>query len=107
MRDFQVTVVSKKFMREEDERPEKKKKKKKYNSMYPDKMMEDYCNCFKGYKEIVGDFGILTNLAPRQYADAMKTLRKLIKELERGNGEAVFDQERYEEYCRWKDHDDD
>ena len=76
-----------------------KKKKKKYqgDGMYPQSMMDDYADTLEAYIDIYDRFIIKDGVDEEEYQKALKTIKKAIKNLRKGNGNDVFDPERYEE----------
>ena len=76
----------------------KDKKKKKYQSCrYPQKMKDEYADTLEAYTDIFDRFIIKDNIKEDEYKWALKTIKKAIKNLRKGNGDEVFDPERYEE----------
>ena len=76
----------------------KDKKKKKYQSCrYPQKMMDEYDDTLEAYTDIFDRFIIKDSINEDEYKWALKTIKKAIKNLRKGNGDEVFDPERYEE----------
>ena len=76
----------------------KDKKKKKYQSTrYPQKMMNEYADTLEAYTDIFDRFIIKDAIKEDDYKWALKTIKKAIKNLRKGNGDEVFDPERYEE----------
>ena len=76
----------------------KDKKKKKYQSCrYPQKMMDEYADTLEAYTDIFDRFIIKDSIKEDEYKWALKTIKNAIKNLRKGNGDEVFDPERYEE----------
>ena len=76
----------------------KDKKKKKYQSCrYPQKMMDESADTLEAYTDIFDRFIIKDSIKEDEYKWALKTIKKAIKNLRKGNGDEVFDPERYEE----------
>lgn len=97
----------------------KKKKKKKYSQGYDQKEMnkqadvlETYINQFDTYiiREGTDEDEYQKALKTIRYQKALKTIRKAIENLRNGNGDAVYDQERFNEMeerkrCNFDDED--
>ena len=62
---------------------------------YSEKLMEDMAYNLKNYLDIIESFTLIEGLSEEEYNDAVKTVRKLIKKLEKHKGDDVFDKERY------------
>lgn len=71
-----------------------KSDKMKYDKKLMDRMADDLEN----YLEIVDKYIIIEGLSPEDYKKARKKVKKLIKHLRKGEGDKVFDKERYEAY---------
>lgn len=79
-----------------------KKKKKHYNQGYDQKELDDIANCLEEYLELFDTFIIREGTDADEYKKAKKTIRKAIKDLRSGNGDDVFDKDRYEEMMERK-----
>ena len=62
---------------------------------YSEKIMDDMAYNLKNYLDIIESFTLIEGLSEEEYNDAVKTVRKLIKKLEKHKGDDVFDKERY------------
>lgn len=62
---------------------------------YSEKLMDDMAYNLKNYLDIIESFTLIEGLSEEEYNDAIKTVRKLIKKLEKHKGDDVFDKERY------------
>ena len=62
---------------------------------YSEKLMDDIAYNLKNYLDIIESFTLIEGLSEEEYNDAVKTVRKLIKKLEKHKGDDVFDKERY------------
>lgn len=62
---------------------------------YSEKLMDDMAYNLKNYLDIIESFTLIEGLSEEEYNDAVKTVRKLIKKLEKHKGDDVFDKERY------------
>ena len=62
---------------------------------YSEKIMDDMAYNLKNYLDIIESFTLIEGLREEEYNDAVKTVRKLIKKLEKHKGDDVFDKERY------------
>ena len=62
---------------------------------YSEKLMDDMAYNLKNYLDIIESFTLIEGLSEEDYNDAVKTVRKLIKKLEKHKGDDVFDKERY------------
>lgn len=65
---------------------------------YNKKQMEQMANDYETYLEIIDKFIIIEGLSKEEYKQARKVVKKLIKHLRNGEGDKVFDKERYDEY---------
>ena len=57
--------------------------------------MDNMAYNLKNYLDIIESFTLIEGLSEEEYNDAVKTVRKLIKKLEKHKGDDVFDKERY------------
>ena len=62
---------------------------------YSEKLMDDMAYNLKNYLDIIESYKLIEGLSEEEYNDAVKTVRKLIKKLEKHKGDDVFDKERY------------
>ena len=62
---------------------------------YSEKLMDDMAYNLKNYLDIIESFTLIEGLSEEEYNDAVQTVRKLIKKLEKHKGDDVFDKERY------------
>lgn len=62
---------------------------------YSEKLMDNMAYNLKNYLDIIESFTLIEGLSEEEYNDAVKTVRKLIKKLEKHKGDDVFDKERY------------
>ena len=106
MSSLNMSLVTKVSIGDDYVSKKSKKKEKTYNGKYPKEMIDKYYQCLAGYAHVVLDLGILTDLAPQQYKDAAKTLKKLVKKLKNGDVEDVFDEDRVAEWLSWKEDSD-
>ena len=67
--------------------------KMQYDKKFMDKMADD----LEKYIEILDQYVIIDGITQEEYDEAMKTTRKLIKKLRKGEGDKVFNKERYRE----------
>lgn len=70
---------------------------------YDKKLMKQMADDFEAYLEQVDKFLIIEGLSKEEYKDAKKKVKKLIKHLRNGNGDKVFDKERYREFMMRRD----
>lgn len=75
----------------------KKKKKKKYSQGYDQKEMNKQADALEEYINQFDTYIIREGTDENEYQKALKTIRKAIENLRNGNGDAVYDQERYNE----------
>lgn len=81
----------------------KKKKTKKYQSHdYDQKELETIADCLEEYLYLFDTFIIREGTNEDEYKKAVKTIKKAIKNLREGNGDAVFDSDRYEQMMERK-----
>lgn len=80
----------------------KNKKNKKVNQGYDQKELDEIADCLEEYIDIFDTFIYKEGTKKEEYKKAMKTVKKAIKNLRRGDGDAVFDKERYEEMMQRK-----
>ena len=59
--------------------------------------MDEYADTLEAYTDIFDRFIIKDSIKEDEYKWALKTIKKAIKNLRKGNGDEVFDPERYEE----------
>lgn len=62
---------------------------------YDVKEMQEMANVFETFLSTVKSYVIIDGITSEQYQEAIKTVEKLIKKLKKGDGDKVFDQERY------------
>jgi len=67
---------------------------------YDKKMMKKMADNFESYLDIVDRYVIIDGLSEEEYETAKKRVKKLIKKLRKGEGDEVFDEERYREFMR-------
>jgi hypothetical protein len=75
----------------------KKKPKHSYNQGYDQKELNRIADSLEEYVDHFDTFIIRDGLDEEKYKKAIKTIRKAIKNLRAGNGDDVFDRERYSE----------
>lgn len=75
----------------------KKKKKCSYHQGYDQKELDAIADSLSEYVEHFDTFIIRDGLDEEKYKKSVKIIRKAIKNLREGNGDAVFDRERYAE----------
>jgi uncharacterized protein YheU (UPF0270 family) len=79
----------------------KKKKKKNDNKHYvqgyDQKVLDRIADSLEEYINLFDQFIIRDGTDEKEYKKAMKIIRKAIKNLREGNGDEVFDSERYQE----------
>ena len=64
---------------------------------YDKKIMKQMAKNFKGYIDIIDRYVIIDGISEEEYKESMKTVKKLIKHLKKGEGDKVFNKERYME----------
>lgn len=64
---------------------------------YDKKLMEEMADNLENYLEIIESYVIIQGITKEEYDDSVKKVKKLIKHLRKGNGDKVFDPERYRE----------
>lgn len=82
---------------------DKKKKKKdipKQSRKYDQEKLNEMADCLEEYIHLFDIFIIKDGVDEEKYKKAMKRVKKAIKDLRAGNGDAVFDQDRYDELIR-------
>lgn len=90
-------LVDLSYLTQDDEKtPKEPNVKGPYNL----KEMQEDADNYEKYLDIISGYAILKNVSPDKYEKAVKTIEKLIKLLRAGDGDAVYDRERYEEYKR-------
>lgn len=62
---------------------------------YDKKFMKSMAKNFKNYLDIVDRYVIIDGLTKKEYKEAKKQMKKLIKHLKNGEGDKVFDRDRY------------
>lgn len=62
---------------------------------YDKKFMKTMAKNFKNYLDIIDRYVIIDGLSEEEYKEAKKEVKKLIKHLKNGEGDKVFDRERY------------
>ena len=62
---------------------------------YDVKEMQEMADVFEMFLSTVKSYVIIDGITSEQYQSAVKTVEKLIKKLRKGEGDKVFDQERY------------
>lgn len=81
----------------------KKKKMKKYQSRdYDQKELDNIADCLEEYLYLFDTFIIREGTDEDEYKKAVKVVKKAIKRLREGDGDAVFDTNRYEEMMERK-----
>lgn len=78
----------------------KKKKKKKqvqFDQGYDQRELDQIADCLEEYLTLYDRFIIREGVDEDRYKKAVKTIKKTIKKLRAGDGDAVFNQERYQE----------
>ena len=62
---------------------------------YDQKMMSAMADDLENYLDIVDRYVIIDGITEEEYNESVKTVKKLIKNLRKGNGDKVFNKERY------------
>lgn len=62
---------------------------------YDQKLMDKMADNIENYVDIIKNYVIIEGITEEEYKSAKKTVKKLIKKLREGDGDAVFDRERY------------
>ena len=62
---------------------------------YDQKLMNAMADDLENYLDIVDRYVIIDGITEEEYNESVKTVKKLIKNLRKGNGDKVFNKERY------------
>lgn len=73
------------------------KKKKKHNQGYDQNKLNRIADCLEEYINYFDLFIIKEGFDEKEYKKAIKTIKKAIENLRNGNGDAVFDLNKYDE----------
>lgn len=63
---------------------------------FDQKELDQIAGCIEEYLDIVEAYIIIDGITEEEYTRALKGCRKLVKKLRKGEGEKVFNMERYE-----------
>lgn len=75
----------------------KKKKNKRYNQGYDQNKLNTIADCLENYINYFDLFIIKEGTDEKEYKKAIKDIKKAIENLRNGNGDAVFNLDKYEE----------
>ena len=62
---------------------------------YDQKLMNAMADDLENYLDIVDRYVIIDGITEEEYNESVKTVKKLIRNLRKGNGDKVFNKERY------------
>ena len=62
---------------------------------YDQKLMNAMADDLENYLDIIDRYVIIDGITEEEYNESVKTVKKLIKNLRKGNGDKVFNKERY------------
>ena len=62
---------------------------------YDQKLMNAMADDLENYLDIVDRYVIIDGITEEEYNESVKAVKKLIKNLRKGNGDKVFNKERY------------
>lgn len=62
---------------------------------YNKKLMKKMADNLENYLQIIDSYVIIQGITKEEYDEAKKRVKKLIKHLRNGDGEKVFDEDRY------------
>ena len=65
---------------------------------YDKTLMKEMADDLENYINILDKYVIIEGLSPDDYKEAKKKIKKVIKHLRNGDGDKVFDKERYRSY---------
>jgi len=74
-----------------------KKNKKHFDQGYDQNELNRDADSLEEYLELFDAYIIRDGIDEKEYKKAIKTIRKAIKDMRAGNGDAVYDTERYQE----------
>lgn len=76
-------------------------------AFYDKEEMNKMADSIENYLYFFDTFIIKEDIDPKEYEEAVKTIKKLIKHLRKGNGDKVFDEKRYLEYLEKRENGND
>jgi stalled ribosome rescue protein Dom34 len=65
------------------------------NMQYDKEKMKKQAENLENYLDIIENYVIIEGISEEEYKKAVKTVKKLIKKLKKGDGDAVYNKERY------------